>query len=157
MFFRLHRSKSNFRRQTRENDLAEAFVVAPNTPLHEWVAVAKGCFDDEWLVYTLEDQLKSATNHFHYLGNKVGARDIRNVMECPRRVNKCVQRLRPLPLAVLSAVAFLPEEVVCALVRGWYSVRPRASCMFPLTSARRNSTHYMLRRHPLAILDVVGG
>ena len=102
--------------------MAEAFVVAPNTPLHEWVAVAKGCFDDEWLVYTLEDQLKSATNHFHYLGNKVGARDIRNVMECPRRVNKCVQRLRPMPLAVLSAVAFLPEEVVCALVRGWYSV-----------------------------------
>ena len=40
---------------------------------------------------------------------------------------------------------------------GWYSLRLRASCVFPLTSARCNSRHYMLRRHPLAILDVVDG
>ena len=49
------------------------FVIAPHMRLHEWVAVEKGYFDDEGLVYTLEDQLKSATNHVHDLGDKVGA------------------------------------------------------------------------------------
>ncbi len=33
------------------------FVIAPHMRLHEWVAVEKGYFDDEGLVYTLEDQL----------------------------------------------------------------------------------------------------
>ena len=49
------------------------FVIAPHMRLHEWVAVEKGYFDDEGLVYTLEDQLKSATNNVHDLGDKVGA------------------------------------------------------------------------------------
>ena len=31
------------------------FVIAPHMRLHEWVAVEKGYFDDEGLVYTLED------------------------------------------------------------------------------------------------------
>ncbi|MEL0302684.1 MAG: hypothetical protein VW989_02930, partial [Rhodobiaceae bacterium] len=53
--------------------MAEEFVIAPHMRLHEWVAVEKGYFDDEGLVYTLEDQLKSATNHVHDLGDKVGA------------------------------------------------------------------------------------
>jgi hypothetical protein len=51
----------------------EDFVIAPHMRLHEWVAVEKGYFDDEGLVYRLEDQLKSATNHVHDLGDKVGA------------------------------------------------------------------------------------
>ena len=54
-------------------DRDDAFVIAPHMRLHEWVAVEKGYFDDEGLVYTLEDQLKSATNHVHDLGDKVGA------------------------------------------------------------------------------------
>ena len=53
--------------------MAGEFVIAPHMRLHEWVAVEKGYFDDEGLVYTLEDQLKSATNHVHDLGDKVGA------------------------------------------------------------------------------------
>ena len=38
--------------------MAGEFVIAPHMRLHEWVAVEKGYFDDEGLVYTLEDQLK---------------------------------------------------------------------------------------------------
>lgn len=53
--------------------MAGEFVIAPHMRLHEWVAVEKGYFDDEGLVYALEDQLKSATNHVHDLGDKVGA------------------------------------------------------------------------------------
>ena len=53
--------------------MAGEFVIAPHMRLHELVAVEKGYFDDEGLVYTLEDQLKSATNHVHDLGDKVGA------------------------------------------------------------------------------------
>ena len=33
------------------------FVIAPHMRLQEWVAVEKGYFDDEELIYTLEDQL----------------------------------------------------------------------------------------------------
>jgi len=51
----------------------EAFVIAPHMRLHEWVALEKGYFDEQGLVYRLEDQLKSATNHVHDLGDKVGA------------------------------------------------------------------------------------
>ena len=57
----------------QESGMAEEFVIAPHMRLHEWVAVEKGYFDDEGLVYTLEDQLKSATNHVHDLGDRVGA------------------------------------------------------------------------------------
>ena len=53
--------------------MSDEFVIAPHMRLHEWVAVEKGYFDDEGLVYVLEDQLKSATNHVHDLGDKVGA------------------------------------------------------------------------------------
>ena len=60
-------------RESREIRMAGEFVIAPHMRLHEWVAVEKGYFDDEGLVYTLEDQLKSATNHVHDLGDKVGA------------------------------------------------------------------------------------
>ena len=45
------------------------FVIARHMRLHEWVAVEKGYFDEEGLVYTVEDQLKSATNNVHDLGN----------------------------------------------------------------------------------------
>ena len=38
--------------------MAAGFVIAPHMRLQEWVAVEKGYFDDEELVYTLEDQLK---------------------------------------------------------------------------------------------------
>ena len=41
------------------------------------------------------------------------------------------------------------------LAGGWYSLRPRASCVFPLNSARCNSLHYMLRRESLIRPDVV--
>jgi len=51
----------------------EAFVIAPHMRLHEWVALEKGYFDEQGLVYRLEDQLKSANNHVHDLGDKVGA------------------------------------------------------------------------------------
>ena len=51
----------------------EAFVIAPHMRLHEWVALEKGYFDEQGLVYRLEDQLKSATNHVHDLGDKVEA------------------------------------------------------------------------------------
>ncbi len=47
------------------------FVIAPHMRLHEWVGVEKGYFDDEGLVYKLEDQLKSATNHVHDLGTRL--------------------------------------------------------------------------------------
>ena len=56
-----------------ETAMKPEFVIAPHMRLQEWVAVEKGYFDDEELVYTLEDQLKSATNHVHDLGDKVGA------------------------------------------------------------------------------------
>lgn len=62
------------------------------------------------------------------------ARDSRNVMKCQRRVNKCVQKLRPLPPAVPIAVAFLPKEVVCASVRGLLFFKTSFSCVFPLSS-----------------------
>ena len=42
--------------------MAGTFVIAAHAA-HEWVAVEKGYFDDEGLLYSLEDQLKSATNH----------------------------------------------------------------------------------------------
>jgi hypothetical protein len=59
--------------RSAEITMAGEFVIAPHMRLHEWVAVEKGYFDDEGLVYALEDQLKSATNHVHDLGDKVGA------------------------------------------------------------------------------------
>ncbi len=49
------------------------FVVGPHMRLHEWVAIEKGYFDDVGLDCVLEDQLVSASNGRHDLGDRVGA------------------------------------------------------------------------------------
>lgn len=49
------------------------FVVGPHMRLHEWVAIEKGYFDEVGLDCVLEDQLVSASNGRHDLGDRVGA------------------------------------------------------------------------------------
>ena len=64
--------------------MAGEFVIAPHMRLHEWVAVEKGYFDDESLVYVLEDQLQSATNPIRDLGDRVGAYQAHRFWEAVR-------------------------------------------------------------------------
>src|SRR5689334_16323443 len=97
------------------------FVIAPHMRLHEWVARDKGYFEAEGLDCEFQDQLRSAGDKLHDLGDRVGAyqtfergRTSDVSCACHWTVNVAASvghgKLYPHAYSVSPAAVFVPPE-----------------------------------------------